>query len=78
MFIKPFLASFIAVAIGLGLYLLLLERISSSLLILPIIVAVALLYGVMIFKLRVINEDEILMLPKGGKILKIFRKIHLV
>lgn len=78
LFIKPFLASFIAIGIGVGLYLLLLEPIRSRLLILPIIFAVALVYGILIFKLRAINEDEILMLPKGEKILKIFRKIHLV
>ena len=78
LFGKPFLATFLAVGIGMVLYLFLQERINSRLLILPIIVVIAMLYGILILKLGAINEDEILMLPKGEKILKILNKIHLV
>lgn len=78
LFALPFLAAFLSVGIGAVLYWFFTGIVNSRLLILPIIVVVALLYSILILKLRAINETEILMLPKGDKILIILKKIHLV
>ena len=78
LFVKPFLAAFLSVGIGAVLYCFFDGILNSRLLILPIIVVVALLYSILILKLRAINESEILMLPKGERIFKILKKIHLV
>ena len=76
LFGKPFLATFISVGIGAVLYWFLDGIVNSRLLILPIIVVVALLYSALILLLRAVNEDEIMMLPKGEKFVKILKKIH--
>ena len=76
LFVKPFLATSISVGIGAVLYWFLDGIVNSRLLILPIIVIVALLYSALILLLRAVNEDEIMMLPKGEKFVKILKKIH--
>ena len=78
LFGKPFLATAMSVGIGAVLYWFFNGIVNSRLLILPIIIVVALFYSILILKLRTINESEILMLPKGEKILIILKKIHLV
>ena len=78
LFGKPFIASLISVVIGAAVYIALLDIVSSRLLILPIIVLVALIYGLIALKIHAIEENDILMLPYGEQILKILTKIHLV
>ena len=78
LFVKPFISSFLAIAIGVAVYMLSTAFAESKAIILAVIMVVALVYLVAIIKLKVINEQEILMLPKGESILKILIKIHLM
>ena len=77
-FIKPFIAAFVSVMFGLGIYLFLSDIIDSKIFILGIIGFVSLIYLVAIVKLKAIEKEEILMLPKGESLIKILTKIHLV
>ena len=52
--------------------------VNSKAFILLIVTVVAIVYMIVILKLKVIDENEILMLPKGESIMKILTKIHLV
>ena len=78
MFVKPFVSAFLAVAVGVGFYMLLDAFLDAKIVILTVIIIVALIYSITIIKLKVIDKEEILMLPKGETIIKILRKIHLL
>lgn len=78
LFIKPFIASLISMVSGVAIYVLLLHQITSRLLILGIIIAVAVIYLVSVLKMKAIDKEEILMLPKGEKIFSILTKVHLM
>ena len=78
MFVKPFISAFLAIAVGVALYMLCISFIESKSIILGIIVIVALIYLIAIIKLKVIDKEEILMLPKGEVIIKILNKIHIL
>ena len=78
LFIKPFIATFISITIGVAVYMLLSALLDSKLTILCVIAIVALFYLITIIKLKVIDKDEILLLPKGNTIIKILTKIHLM
>ncbi len=78
LFIKPFVATFISIMIGVAVYMLLSALLDSKLTILCVIAIVALFYVITIIKLKVIDKDEILLLPKGNTIIKILTKIHLM
>lgn len=78
MFVKPFISAFLAIAVGVALYMLCTSFIESKSIILGIIVIVALIYLIAIIKLKVIDKEEILMLPKGEVIIKILNKIHIL
>ena len=75
LFIKPFVAAAIAIVCGIAVYLLL--PISASARILLTVVFVVIIYVLTILKLRVISAEEITMLPKGEKLLRILQKINL-
>lgn len=77
-FVKPFVSAFLAVAAGVGLYLLLDAILDTKIVILFVITVVALIYLITVIKLKVIDNEEILILPKGEIIIKILRKIHLL
>ncbi len=78
MFIKPFIASFLAVSFGVAVFLTISHILDSKITIMLTIVLVALIYLIAIIKLKVIENEEILMLPKGNFIIKILKKIHIV
>lgn len=78
MFVKPFISAFLAIAVGVALYMLCTSFIESKSIILGIIVIVALIYLIAIIKLKVIDKEEILMFPKGEVIIKILNKIHIL
>lgn len=78
LFGKPFIASIVSMVIGIAVYVFLSDFIVSRGLILPIIVLVGLIYGLIALKIRAINQDDILMLPRGEYILKILTKIHIM
>lgn len=78
LFGKPLFSTVLSILCGVLVYLSLVKYVNSRLLILPIILIIALIYGVLSLKLRIIDKEEILMLPKGERILKILTKIHLV
>ena len=78
LFGKPFIASIVSMVIGIAVYVFLSDFVVSRVLILPIIVLVGLIYGLIALKIRAINQDDILMLPRGEYILKILTKIHIM
>ena len=76
LFVKPFIAATLSIILGLGFYLLVNSVLESRLVIVITIVFVAFSYLLLALKLRAIDENEVLMLPKGERILKILRKAH--
>ncbi len=78
LFGKTFISTVLSMAIGIASYLALSTLTSSKMVILIVVFIVAIIYGIMILKLKAINEQEILMLPKGNKILNLLTKIHLM
>lgn len=76
-FILPFVSSFLAIMSGVALYSTLLTILNSKIIILLVILVVVLVYLIAIIKLKAIDKEEILMLPKGDSILRILTKIHL-
>ena len=74
----PFVSALISVALGVAIYMLMSAFVDSRSIILCVVAIVVLIYLVAIIKLKVIEKDEILMLPKGESIIKILTKIHLV
>jgi len=77
-FVKPFIASLIAIVCGIVLYGALANSSTSSIIILPVIALVAILYFIFILLIKAINKNDILMLPKGDSILKILTKLKLI
>ncbi len=78
LFIKPFIATAISMAAGVGIYVLLDTLVLGGIQILLTILLVAIIYAVCILKLKVINDEEIMILPMGEQIYKILKKIKLV
>ena len=78
LFVMPFVSALISVALGVAIYMLMSAFVASRAIILCVVAIVVLIYLVAIIKLKVIEKDEILMLPKGESIIKILTKIHLV
>jgi stage V sporulation protein B len=78
LFGKPFISALVSIIIGAAFYVAISQMIISKILVLPVIAFVAVIYGIMILKLRVVGKNEILMLPHGEDIFKILKKIHLV
>ena len=78
LFVMPFVSALISVALGVAIYMLMSAFVDSRAIILCVVAIVVLIYLVAIIKLKVIEKDEILMLPKGESIIKILTKIHLV
>ena len=78
-FALPFLASVIMGIVAYFVYKLLFAVLKSNAVSLLISVAVAaFVYGVLILKLRVLNKDDILAMPKGKKLAGILAKLHLI
>lgn len=78
-FILPFLASVIMGIVAYFVYKLLFAVLKSNAVSLLISVAIAaFVYGVLILKLRVLNKDDILAMPKGKKLAGILAKLHLI
>ncbi len=78
LFVRPFIAALLSMTVGVAVYIALLSASSSRLVILAVIASVALVYLVSVLKMKAIEKDEILMLPKGEKILSVLTKIHLM
>ena len=74
----PFVSALISVALGVAVFILMSAFFDSRATILCVVSIVVLIYLVAIIKLKVIEKDEILMLPKGESIIKFLSKIHLV
>ncbi len=78
-FALPFLASVIMGIVAYFVYKLLFAVLKSNAVSLLISVAIAaFVYGVLILKLRVLNKDDILAMPKGKKLAGILAKLHLI
>ena len=78
-FALPFLASVIMGIVAYFVYKLLFAVLKSNAVSLLVSVAIAaFVYGVLILKLRVLNKDDILAMPKGKKLAGILAKLHLI
>lgn len=78
-FALPFLASVIMGIVAYFVYKLLFAVLKSNAVSLLISVAIAaFVYGILILKLRVLNKDDILAMPKGKKLAGILAKLHLI
>ena len=75
-FIKPFIAALLAITVGVAFYMLLQSILNVKITIICVIICVALIYLISIIRLKVVDREEILMLPKGEGIIKILKKIH--
>ena len=78
LFIKPFISAFLAIVIGIGLFSIFNKFVNSRATIILVIGIVALIYLVCIIKLKIIDKEEILMIPYGELLIKILTKIHLL
>ena len=78
-FIKPFMASVFMGVVAFGAYYGLYYLVKSNFVSLMVAVILAVMvYFVVVIKLKVITEEEILGLPKGAMLRKIAKKIHLL
>ena len=76
---RPMAAALIAVGGAFGVYILLRTRLGiSNLFALVGIAVAALLYVVLALVFRAVEEEDIRILPKGEKLLALFRKLRLV
>lgn len=78
LFGRAFLASAFAVSLGALAYVPLAQLVQQRWTVLFVICGVVLLYIVAILKLGAVDRDDISMLPRGEKILKLLIKIHLI
>lgn len=78
LFVKPFISAAISIVVGIGAYTVLSNFFSPGVVILAVIMLVAIIYALAVLKTHTLDKSEILMLPKGEKILKILTEIHLV
>ena len=78
-FILPLVSSAIMGACAFGIYYLIHKVLGSNLvaLVAAIIVAV-IVYALLLLVLRIIDQEELEMLPMGGRIAKVCRKLHLL
>ena len=74
LFIKPFISSILSIAIGVGFYLLVTNFYQSKVNILLTIIIVAIFYIIFVLSFKTLTTNDILMLPKGEKLLKILNK----
>ncbi|MCF0229429.1 MAG: polysaccharide biosynthesis protein [Parasporobacterium sp.] len=77
-FYLPLLASLIMGGLALLINTLLSKVITSSFVVIISIIAAVIIYVLLIFKMHIINEYNLRSLPGGNKLLRIFRKIHLI
>ncbi|MDD6799315.1 MAG: polysaccharide biosynthesis protein [Firmicutes bacterium] len=77
-FLRPFLASVICAASALGSFLLLSRLCSSKIAVIVAIAIAAVVYFFTIFMTKAISREDILLLPKGAKLCRIFEKLKLI
>ena len=76
---KPLLAGIVMGVVAYLVYALLSMVIKTNVIALPLTIAVAaMVYFVLVFKLRIMSEEEIKMLPAGDRLYKIIKKIKLI
>ena len=78
LFGKPFLCTALSMTSGLLLYSILNQLITEKILIITTILIVAFIYFILVFLLRAVSENEILLIPKGRKIVQLLNKIHFI
>lgn len=78
LFGKSFIAATISITGGLLVYILLDKFLYSKLLIAITILFVAFIYIILILFLRAVSKNDILMLPKGERIVKLLTKMHII
>lgn len=78
MFLRPFIAAAACAAAALGVYTLVASHISPKLSTLLAICVAGVVYLVLVFLTKAIRSEDILMLPKGEKILGVMKKTKLI
>ena len=78
LFALPFIAASISVVIGIAFNLISASLFSERIAIVIVIIVVAISYLFAILRLKILNEDELSMLPKGPKIISILKKLNLI
>lgn len=78
LFVSPFIATAISIGIGTAVNFVLPNIFQPKLTILVVIAIVAISYLFAILKLRVMSEEEMLMLPAGTKFVNTLKKLHLI
>lgn len=78
LFGRAFLASALAISLGALAYVPLAQLVQHRWNVLPVICGVVIIYTVAILKLGAVDRNDISMLPRGEKILKLLIKIHLI
>jgi len=78
-FVLPLGASIIMGAAAYGVYTGLYSLIESNVIALILaVIAGAAVYGILVLKMGVLNRNDILAMPKGSRLVRIFEKLHLV
>lgn len=78
-FVLPLGASIIMGAAAYGVYTGLYSLIESNVIALILaVIAGAAVYGILVLKMGVLNRNDILAMPKGSRLIRIFEKLHLV
>ena len=78
-FLLPLISSVIMGAAAFGIYTLIHKLLHSNLIaLIAAIIAAVIVYAVMLLLLRVIEQEELEMLPMGGKLARTAKKLHLM
>ena len=78
-FIKPFIAAVIMGVFAWGTYYGLYYLVKRNILCVAIaIIVAAIVYFICVFKLGVLTENELLKMPKGKKLVRVAKRIHLL
>ncbi len=78
-FVLPLGASIIMGAVAYGVYTGLYSLIESNVIaLISAVITGATVYGILVLKMGVLNRNDILAMPKGSRLVRIFEKLHLV
>ena len=77
--LKPFVASVFCAGAAIGSYKLFIMLLGARrIIVIPAILVAAIVYVIVIFLIKAITKEDIMLLPKGKKIYSILLKLHLM
>lgn len=77
-FVKPFVAAVVGVGASLAFYRLLPESVNFKLGVIMSVMLAAVLYIVMIFLIKGVSEEELKLIPGGGKLLRLMKRLKIM